>query len=74
MVWHSYLIKNIPQFVLIHTVLGISIVNEPEVDVFLGFPFSVIPTGVGSLISDSSAYSKIQLVQLEVLGSCTAAA
>ena len=34
-VWYSYLFKNIPQFVVIHTVKGFSAVNEAEVDVFL---------------------------------------
>ena len=33
----SYLFKNFPQFVVIHTVKGFSVVNEAEVDVFLGF-------------------------------------
>ena len=35
-VWYSHLFKNFPQFVLIHTVKGFSIVNEKEVDVFSG--------------------------------------
>ena len=34
-VWYSHLFKNIPQFVVIHTVKGFSVVNEVEVDVFL---------------------------------------
>ena len=33
---YSHLFKNFPQFVVIHTVKGFSIVNE-EVDVFLEF-------------------------------------
>ena len=37
MVWYSHLFKNFPQFVVIHTVKGFSIVNEAEVDVFLDF-------------------------------------
>ena len=42
-VWYSQLFKNFPQFVVIHTVKGFSIVNEAEVDVFLEFLcFSVI--------------------------------
>ena len=32
-VWHSHLFKNFPQFVVIHTVKGFSVVNEAEVDV-----------------------------------------
>ena len=37
MVWYSHLFKNFPQFVVIHTVKGFSLVNEAEVDVFLEF-------------------------------------
>ena len=36
-VWYSYLLKSFPQFVVIHTVKGFSIVNEVEVDVILEF-------------------------------------
>ena len=36
-VWYSHLIKNCPQFVVIHTVKGFSVVSEAEVDVFLEF-------------------------------------
>ena len=32
----SHLLKNFPQFVVIHTVKGFSIVNEAEVNVFSG--------------------------------------
>ena len=59
MVWYSYLLKNFPQFVVIHKVTGFSIVNEAEVDVFLELScFFHDPTDVGSLISGSSAFSK----------------
>ena len=34
-VWYSHLLKNFPQFVVIHTVKGFSIVNKAEIDVFL---------------------------------------
>ena len=33
-VWYSHLFKNFPQFVVIHTVKGFSVVNETEVDFF----------------------------------------
>ena len=33
-VWHSHLLKNFPQFVVMHIVKGFGIVNEAEVDVF----------------------------------------
>ena len=58
-VWYSHLLKNFPQFIVIHTVKGFSIVNEAEVDVFLEFScFFYDPTDVGNLISGSSAFSK----------------
>ena len=70
MVWNCHLIKNFPQFVVIHMVKGFSVVNEAEVDVFLEFPcFVCEPTDVGNLISGSSASSKSSLYILEVLGS-----
>ena len=51
-VWYSYLFKNFPQSVMIHTVKGFSIVNEAEVDIFLEFPyFFYDPMDVGSLVS-----------------------
>ena len=47
---------------MIHTVEGLSILNETEVDVFLEcFCFFYDPTDVGNLISDSSAFSKTSL-------------
>ena len=62
MVWHSHLFKNFPEFVVIHTVKGFSIVNEAEVDVFLEFScFFYDPKDVGNLISSSSAFSKSSL-------------
>ena len=33
-VWYSYLSKNVPQFVVIHTFKDFSVVSEAEVDVF----------------------------------------
>ena len=61
-VWYSHLLKNLPQFVVIHTVRGFSIVSEAEVDVFLEFScFFCDPTDVGNLISGSSAFSKTSL-------------
>ena len=32
-VWYSHLLKNFPQFIVIHTVKSCSIVNEAEIDV-----------------------------------------
>ena len=62
MVWYSHLLKNFPQFVVIHTVKGFTIVSEAEEDVFLEFPcFFGDPEDVGNLISGSSAFSKFSL-------------
>ena len=59
-VWYSHLLKNFPQFFVIHTVKGFSIVSEA--DVFLEFScFFCDPTDVGNLISGSCASSKASL-------------
>ena len=43
MVWYSHLFKNVPQFVVIHTVKDFSIFNEAEVDFFFNsLAFSMI--------------------------------
>ena len=61
-VWYSHLLKNFPQFVVIHTVKGFGIVNKAEVDVFLELClFFDDPTDVDNLISDSSAFPKLSL-------------
>ena len=66
MVWFSHLLKNFPQFIVIHTVKGFGIVNK-EVDVFLEFSsFFNDPEDVGNLISGTSAFSKNHLEHLEV--------
>ena len=62
MVWYSHLWKNFPQFVVIYTVKGFSVVNEAEEDIFVEFSsFFDDPTDVGNLISGSSAFSKSSL-------------
>ena len=62
MVWYSHLFQNFPQFIVIHTVKGFSVVNQAKVDVFLEFTcFFYDPTDVGNLISGSSAISKSSL-------------
>ena len=61
-VWYFRLFKNFPQFVVIHTAKGFSVVSEAEVDVFLELScFFDDPTDVGSLISGTSACSKSSL-------------
>ena len=62
MVWYSHLLKNFPQFIVIHTVKGFGIVNKAEIDVFLELScFYDDLTDVGNLISGSSAFSKSRL-------------
>ena len=61
MVWYSALFKNFPQFVVIHTVKGFSVVTEAEVDVFLDSLAFCDPMDIGNLISGSSAFSKSSL-------------
>ena len=62
MVWYSHVLKNFPQFIVIHTVKGFSIVNEAEIDVFveLSCLFDDL-VHVGNLISGSSAFSETSL-------------
>ena len=62
MVWYSCLLKNFPQFVVIHTVKGFGVVNKAEVDVFLELSgFFDDPADVDNLVSGSSAFSKTSL-------------
>ena len=58
MVWYSHLLKNVPQFAVIHTVEGFGIVNKAEVDVF---PELSCLMGVGNLTFGSAAFSKSSL-------------
>ena len=58
MAWYSHLLKNFPQFVVIHTVKGLGIVSKAEVDVFLELScFFYDPMDVGNLISGSSSHT-----------------
>ena len=51
-VWYSHLLKNIPQFVVIHTVKDFGIVNKAEVNAFLELScFFDDSMDVGNLIS-----------------------
>ena len=61
-VWYSHLLKNFPQFTMIHIVKGFGIINKAEVDIFLEFvSFFYDPMDVSNLISGSSAFSKSSL-------------
>ena len=62
MVWYSHLLKNFPQFIVIHTVKRFGIVNKAKKDIFLELScFFHDPANVGNLTSGSSAFSKTSL-------------
>ena len=62
MVWYSHLLKNSPQFTVVHVVKGFGIVNKAEIDIFLELScFFDDPMDVGTSISGSSASSKSSL-------------
>ena len=62
MVWYFHLFRDFPQFVVIHTVKGLGIVEKAEVDIFLELScFSNDPTNVGNLVSGSSPFAKSSL-------------
>ena len=72
MVWYSHLFKNFPQFVVIHTVTGFSVVNETEADVFHEFSclFLNDPTDVGNLIFHIYKYCISYLLSLKQAALC----
>ena len=58
----SHLLKNFPQFIVIHTVKGFGVVNKAEIDVFLELScFFDDTVDVGSLISGYFAFYKSSL-------------
>ena len=62
MVWYFQLLKNFPQFIVIHIVKGFGIVNKAEIDIFLELScFSNDPADGGNLISGSLTSSKTSL-------------
>ena len=61
-VWYFHLLKNFPQFIVIHTVKGFGIVNKAEVDVFMELSWFFYDLAyAGNLIIGSSAFSKSSL-------------
>ena len=57
-VWYSHLLKNFPQFVVIHTVKGFGIVSKAEICVFLEHLLFWWSSGCWHLTSGSSTFSK----------------
>ena len=67
MIWYSHLLKNFPQFIVIHTVKGFGVVNKAEEDVFLELScFFSDPTDVVSLISGSFSKSSLNIREFMV--------
>jgi len=67
-IWYSHFLKNFPEFVMVHTLKGFSIISRADGNVFLGIPcFLYDPMDVGNLISGSSN----QFVHLEVFSVCS---
>ena len=62
-VWYSHLLKNFPQFVVIHTVKGFGIVNKKQI-FFWNSCFFDDPVDVGNLISGSFTFSFLKLIYL----------
>ena len=59
MVWYSHLLKNFPQFIVIHTAKGFGIVNKAEIDAFLELSyFFHDPADVGNLTIDNVLKSR----------------
>ena len=70
-VWYSNLLKTFQQFVMIHVVKGIGIVNKAKVDVFLELScFFNDQTDVGNLSSGSTAFSESSLNIWKFTGPC----
>ena len=68
MVLYSYLLKNFPLFLVVHTVKGFGRVNKAEIDVFLELSsFFNDPADIGNLISGSSAFLNIRKFMVQVL-------
>ena len=67
-VWYSHLLKNFPQFIVIHTVKGFGIVNKAEIDVLLELScFIHDPVDIGNLISGSSVSLNIWKFMVHIL-------
>ena len=61
-VWYSHLFQNFPQFIVIHTVKGFSIVNKADTDVFLELSCLFNdPADIGNFISGSSMFLNTSL-------------
>ena len=60
MVWFSHLLKNYPQFIVIHTVKDFGVENTAEVDVFLWMEVSDIAQETGQVVCYSHFFQNFQ--------------
>ena len=67
MFWYSYLFKNFPEFVVVHTAKGFGIVNKAEVDVFLELCKTALETLLLLLLL-LSRFSRVRLCATPSLG------
>ena len=66
--WYSHLLKDFPQFIVIHTVQDFGIVNKAEIDIFLELScFFNDPEDVGNLTPGSSAFRRA-IAQVAAMG------
>ena len=70
-VWYSHLLKNFPQFVVVHTDKGFDIVNKAEVDIFLELLLFRWASRCWRFDLWFLCFFQIQLEHLEVHGSLT---
>ena len=59
MVWYFHLLKNFPQFIVIHTMKGFSVVKEEELDYFLGGEYSLAFSMIQLLLLLLSRFSRV---------------
>ena len=65
MVWYSHLLKNFPQFVVIHTVNGFGIADKAEIDVFLELSCNPRYTDETTLMAESKEELKSLLMKVK---------
>ena len=68
MVWHSHLLKNFPQFVVIHTVKGFGIVNKVDVSEYFSLKLLTGSDFPGGSDGKASAYNAGDSGSIPVLG------
>ena len=73
-IWYSHLLKNFPQFIVIHTVRDFGIVNKTEIDIFLELLFFQWSNRCWQFDLRFLCLFENQLEHLEVHGSCIAEA